>query len=53
MCPEGIVASRSFSNGNAAVTLCGESASGPQSPATVTICGVHLGAGDNHWAQLV
>ena len=45
---------RSFSNGNAAVTLCGSSnLNGPQSPATITICGVRLGAGDNHWAKLV
>lgn len=32
---------RSFSNGNA-----------PPSPATLTMFGVHLGAGDNHWAKL-
>jgi hypothetical protein len=48
-----IVAQRSYSNGNAPVTICGTSAHGPASPATVTICGVHLGAGDNHWAKLV
>jgi hypothetical protein len=45
---------KSFSNGNGGPT-CGDSTwNGPQSsPATVTITGVHLGAGDNHWAKMV
>jgi len=36
---------KSFSNGNG----LGSPQTGPASPATVTITGVHLGAGDTHW----
>lgn len=43
---------KSFSNGNA--PNCGASVgNAPASPATITICGNRLGAGDNHWAMQV
>lgn len=45
------MSSKSFSNGNA--TNCASPANGPSSPATITITGVRLGAGDTHWARLV
>lgn len=41
------VSDKSFSNGN------GLNNGGPMaSPATVTVTGVHLGAGDEHWWRL-
>ena len=39
---------KGFSNGNGPPT----DGHGPASPATVTITGVRLGAGDTHWAKL-
>ena len=39
----------SFCNGNGAAASNGAQ----NSPATVTITGVHLGAGDTHWAKQV
>jgi hypothetical protein len=43
---------KSFSNGNG--PGCGASVGNGlhASPATVTITGVHLGAGDDHWAKM-
>jgi hypothetical protein len=40
---------KSFSNGNGPAASNGAQ----DSPATVTITGVHLGAGDTHWAKQV
>jgi hypothetical protein len=50
----GPIVPRSFSNGNAGPTHGQSMSNGPQaSPATITITGTHLGAGDSHWAKLV
>ena len=43
---------RSFSNGNGP-NANGNGNTTQSSPATLTMFGVHLGAGDNHWAKLV
>jgi len=42
----------SNSNGNSAYNGCADSGT-QASPATVTVTGVHLGAGDTHWWKLV